>query len=290
MYQSNVSARTRSGFTLIELLVVIAIIAILAAILFPVFAQAREKARQTSCLSNGKQIGTALYMYVQDNDETMPTSIPPTTSINGGTFGYWARIPYDSQLRSYIKSDAVFGCPSHNPSLRGPVASGSPPMWDGSYIPSPKNRAWEYVAAIRTVQAGGAPDANTGMSTSYDISPLKATPSQGHTLAQIDQSADTIALTENWNATSTSYMGSPWGSTFIDCDYVNFPGRAFPAVAASDKLLSTCGSQPAPGNGHTGFFNVIYADGHVKNNNWSQIRANDFAKFKLQKSTQVYNP
>src|SRR5918997_594162 len=63
--------RKTGGFTLIELLVVIAIIAILAAILFPVFAQAREKARQTSCLSNLKQIGTASMMYVQDYDEAM---------------------------------------------------------------------------------------------------------------------------------------------------------------------------------------------------------------------------
>src|ERR1700753_3672408 len=62
----------KSGFTLIELLVVIAIIAILAAILFPVFAQAREKARQISCLSNTKQIGLAVMMYVQDYDETYP--------------------------------------------------------------------------------------------------------------------------------------------------------------------------------------------------------------------------
>jgi prepilin-type N-terminal cleavage/methylation domain-containing protein/prepilin-type processing-associated H-X9-DG protein len=69
---SRVSSSSPSGFTLIELLVVIAIIAILAAILFPVFAQAREKARQTACLSNVKQIGTAFMMYVQDYDETWP--------------------------------------------------------------------------------------------------------------------------------------------------------------------------------------------------------------------------
>src|SRR5881296_1738464 len=61
-----------AGFTLIELLVVIAIIAILAAILFPVFAQAREKARQTACLSNEKQMGTAVQMYAQDYDEGLP--------------------------------------------------------------------------------------------------------------------------------------------------------------------------------------------------------------------------
>ena len=62
----------KRGFTLIELLVVIAIIAILAAILFPVFAQAREKARQTACLSNAKQIGTAVMLYAQDYDESFP--------------------------------------------------------------------------------------------------------------------------------------------------------------------------------------------------------------------------
>ncbi|GAB4455712.1 MAG: hypothetical protein OHK0029_12240 [Armatimonadaceae bacterium] len=64
------------AFTLIELLVVIAIIAILAAILFPVFAQAREKARQTACLSNAKQMGLGVMMYAQDYDETMPRRSP----------------------------------------------------------------------------------------------------------------------------------------------------------------------------------------------------------------------
>src|SRR5882724_8098160 len=71
---------SRRAFTLIELLVVIAIIAILAAILFPVFAQAREKARTISCLSNGKQIGTALYMYIQDYDEKYPQEHPSTSN------------------------------------------------------------------------------------------------------------------------------------------------------------------------------------------------------------------
>jgi prepilin-type N-terminal cleavage/methylation domain-containing protein len=70
------SQRKSGGFTLIELLVVIAIIAILAAILFPVFAQAREKARATSCLSNQKQLGIAFLMYTQDYDDTFPLASP----------------------------------------------------------------------------------------------------------------------------------------------------------------------------------------------------------------------
>ena len=68
-------AHKRAGFTLIELLVVIAIIAILAAILFPVFAKAREKARQIACASNMKQIGLGIIQYTQDNDETFPSGV-----------------------------------------------------------------------------------------------------------------------------------------------------------------------------------------------------------------------
>jgi prepilin-type N-terminal cleavage/methylation domain-containing protein len=69
-------SRKRTGFTLIELLVVIAIIAILAAILFPVFARARENARRASCQSNLKQIGLAVYQYTQDYDEKCPSAAP----------------------------------------------------------------------------------------------------------------------------------------------------------------------------------------------------------------------
>src|SRR5437762_10954036 len=90
----------RKGFTLIELLVVIAIIAILAAILFPVFAQARSKARQAMCLSNVKQMGLAYTMYAQDYDETMVplliqgTATPSTTTILGEGGLWWYKDEY----------------------------------------------------------------------------------------------------------------------------------------------------------------------------------------------------
>ena len=103
--------RKRPGFTLIELLVVIAIIAILAAILFPVFARAREKARQTSCLSNLKQIALGVLMYVGDYDETFPRyggyrSFAELSDPTGIT--YWFAI-----TEPYIKNSQIFSCPSY---------------------------------------------------------------------------------------------------------------------------------------------------------------------------------
>jgi len=108
-----VSVRRRhGGFTLIELLVVIAIIAILAAILFPVFAQAREKARSSSCLSNQKQIALAFSMYAQDYDETYPPFLDANNTTGTGAQGLFQ---WEDMVRPYIKSGNVGGiltCPS----------------------------------------------------------------------------------------------------------------------------------------------------------------------------------
>lgn len=103
--------RTLRGFTLIELLVVIAIIAILAAILFPVFARAREQARKTSCLSNCKQIGTALRMYVDDANGFYPRRRYVDTNTNQQLYS-WKQALYP-----YIKNIAVWRC-SSNPAAR----------------------------------------------------------------------------------------------------------------------------------------------------------------------------
>ena len=97
------------GFTLIELLVVIAIIAILAAILFPVFARAREKARQTSCLSNIKQTGLAIIMYAQDYDERLPRHCyQPRPAPAFGDY------PWSYAVQPYVKNTQIFMCPSNS--------------------------------------------------------------------------------------------------------------------------------------------------------------------------------
>ena len=118
----NQRTQTRFGFTLIELLVVIAIIAILAAILFPVFQRVRENARRTACLSNMKQLGLAFTQYTQDYDELMPSAVKGATAVNKpGGWNYYTTfasgtIPpvFDMTLGSvypYTKSKGIYICP-----------------------------------------------------------------------------------------------------------------------------------------------------------------------------------
>jgi prepilin-type N-terminal cleavage/methylation domain-containing protein/prepilin-type processing-associated H-X9-DG protein len=102
----------RRGFTLIELLVVIAIIAILAAILFPVFARAREKARQANCLSNVKQMTLGALMYVQDYDERFPRYFLPYPSQTGRQW-YWTQTNGGGLIDPYIKNAQISRCPSY---------------------------------------------------------------------------------------------------------------------------------------------------------------------------------
>ncbi len=147
--------RSRAGFTLIELLVVIAIIAILAAILFPVFASAREKARQTTCASNLKQLGLAFVQYNQDFDEVYPIGqFEPGAHYSCG----WA-----GQIYPYVKATAVYDCPDDATNI---------PTADSALGYVPISYAFNADLHHSALLQGNVPDPLVG--TAYNISKLNS--------------------------------------------------------------------------------------------------------------------
>lgn len=172
--QAEVKAMRR-GFTLIELLVVIAIIAILAAILFPVFARAREKARQAGCSSNLKQLQLAVLMYAQDYDELLPNEQYTMPGGDGNT--YLVDACWRSVIYPYVKNAQLFICGSHRPDtstyalfdgryngqkMRGSYAINDA-YQDAPHPPGPpQNRSlaeiWDASSVIFLVESDGAPD------------------------------------------------------------------------------------------------------------------------------------
>ena len=267
-----------NAFTLIELLVVIAIIAVIAAILFPVFAQSREKARQVSCSNNLKQIGTALSLYVQDFDETYPPETVTLPPINGGSEN--AR-PFDRALVPYLKNDAVWACPSDE-AIRDNTS-----LWDGAFKIPQTSRSYGIVNRLTTQEstnAGKDLDQNTGVIDRQ--------------IAEIERSAETIVLAESWATfpgnKSDSVLGGVSGSTLLGCDAWKLVGRHKPSTAPIDNF-SPCASDftnpnSLPARGHQSFGNYAFADGHVKALRWEQIRGDDFRPFKLQKPTATFTP
>jgi prepilin-type N-terminal cleavage/methylation domain-containing protein/prepilin-type processing-associated H-X9-DG protein len=230
-----------SGFTLIELLVVIAIIAILAAILMPVFAQAREKARQSSCMSNMKQIMTAAQMYTQDYDETLHRIRNFSFTAQGVK---WAMGAQD-MLGPYLKNDQVWTCPSDF------IARDD---CDASYgVP---------ISYSFTHYQPGYDDGTTGGYTATFGLHAYYTTVGSKSLSGIGAPADTISLFELW--TTVSYTE---GYAYWRWDVRNIADPGWP-TAPNYFNLTWCSSRPNAAQmtigAHAGLTNFGFADGHVK--------------------------
>ena len=268
----------RRAFTLIELLVVIAIIAVIAAILFPVFAQSREKARQTACSSNLRQIGIALGQYAQDFDESFPPEAVKTPPINGGTED--AR-PFDRELVPYLKNDGVWACPSDD-AIRDNTS-----LWDGAFKIPQTARSYGIVNRLATQEAA---DAGKDLDPNTGVIDRRA--------SDLDRPAETVALAESWATfpgnKSDSVLGGLAGSTLLGCDAWKLPGRKKPSSAPLDTFAPCAGDftnpDSIPARGHQGLGNYAFADGHVKALRWEQVRGSDFRVFKLQKPDKTFVP
>jgi len=218
----------RRGFTLIELLVVIAIIAILAAILFPVFAKVREKARQASCASNEKQLGLALVQYVQDYDETYPNG-----GQNANCAG-WAAPVYP-----YVKSTALYHCPDDPTSPSGTNVPVSYAIND-SLIGDQNGGSGAKLAALNAPSSTVALFEIQGYTGEVTVVSTLGPP------AIIDQSPGGTADTQYWNNAGVGRPGGGNGLYAIG----NPPGQSLSLI--SSKTVHTNGS------------NFLAADGHVK--------------------------
>ncbi|MDR3710878.1 MAG: DUF1559 domain-containing protein [Capsulimonadaceae bacterium] len=242
----------KSGFTLIELLVVIAIIAILAAILFPVFATAREKARQSSCTSNQKQLALGLLQYLQDYDETFPSG--QAGYISSGNLLSAMAEGWAGQVYPYVKSTSVYVCPDDTSTPKDAGYSSISYAYNFNFVtptnPSATSLTWQQLVPAIASQLA----APTSTILLYEV--------QGY----------------EWSASSARDVSSPTG-----VGVCHFGSNDSPATTYTDTTLlmsSTdplyCGysnpgkasSSPANnhimGQRHSGGSVFVMADGHVK--------------------------
>ncbi len=255
----------RRGFTLIELLVVIAIIAILAAILFPVFQKVRENARKTACLSNEKQLGTALIQYSQDYDELLCSSW-------GGNGGYQAsdsrpgsiKYKWMDMIYPFVKSVDVFHCPDDSGGLVAENDGTDTGTNTGKYVPYQMLGTNGYATPSQRYYGSYAMNAYNYGSGSYpDIGPGNNFQGRasGYPLSTLLSPANTIWVTEGA------------GSFQVDCD-----GPVLGATKAGSYPAIGCASNGSTVDGFTlndfnpvvfrhggpDLTNVMYCDGHVK--------------------------
>ena len=251
----------KKAFTLIELLVVIAIIAILAAILFPVFAQAREKARQTSCLSNVKQLGLAYYMYIQDYDEHFPPHVTERTAPSEVPDTLLDRAPYSykTKLDPYVKNQQIYKCPSA-PAWPTP----GPGQWyttdygnnhNEANLPNAKQQAFY---ATPTDDSVADPNKVTGGS---DFGFNETT-----SLASITYPAQFIVIGDAARASGVASRGGMYPQPFV------FDDAALPDAKQQARFKAR----------HNGGGNIAYADGHAKwvrpEQTWRSFKDNDWRR------------
>ena len=226
---------SRSGFTLIELLVVIAIIAILAAILFPVFATAREKARQISCVSNEKQLGLGFMQYIQDNDERLPCGINYRVETPEGAG--WA-----GEIYPYVKSTGVYKCPD-DPTPTSGTNSPVSYAFNGQQIV--RNNTGDPVGISGAIAKFNAP-ASTVLVSEVQGAPSEITlPDEGYSAnhsVNLSPTSDGVEMYSGKNGNATAVIG------YLGAQET---GRNWNINSATNAI-------------HTGGSNYLLSDGHAK--------------------------
>jgi len=225
---------SRRAFTLIELLVVIAIIAILAAILFPVFAQAREQARRTSCLSNTKQAGLAFMMYTQDYDEMTPSVWENYSASPVTVWDFW------QLLNPYTKNTDIFFCPDYSK-----IGCGAA---EGAIDFSPGKRCIGYGSNWGPMQSFYAANATEGgLYGPFTFTSGNTVFAQGVSLASIVAPANCYAFGDS--------SDEPW--------YTVTMGSILSSYANDGSGISSNSAMR-----HGGRFNFAFTDGHAKLVRW----------------------